>query len=107
MSGGESRVAAVGPSLPRVVHPGSIASAAAVVVIVLVAIPVVTVEAASEVSLAAPPPPATVEEERETRLPTSPGGGPHGSPSRSEPEVLGGMRLVQRRRVRRRAVKLR
>jgi len=49
----------------------------------------VTTKAASVVTLVAPPPLAMTEEERETRLPASPGGGPHGSPSRSEPEVLG------------------
>ena len=49
-----------------------------------------TVEVASKVTLAAPPPPATTEEERETELPASPGGGLHGSPSRSELKALGG-----------------
>ena len=50
----------------------------------------VMVEAGSEVTLAIPPAPATVEERRETRLPASPGGGTHGSPSWSELEVSGG-----------------
>ena len=74
-SGGESKVVAVGPSLLGVVPPRSVASTVAVATMVLVAILVVTAEAASEVSLAAPPPPATAKEERETGLPTSPGGG--------------------------------
>ena len=80
-SGGESRVAAVGPSLPRAAPLGLVASTAAAAEMVLVAIPVVTAEAMSEVTLAAPPPLVVVEEERETRLPASPSGGPRGSPS--------------------------
>ena len=84
-SGGESRVVAVSPSLPRVVLPGSVASMAAVA-----AIPVVTTEATSEVSLVAPPPPAAVEEEKETETPTTLSGGLHGSPSWSELKTLEG-----------------
>ena len=84
VSGGESMVVAADPSLLGVVPPRPLTSMAAMV---LAAIPVVMVEAALEVSLVAPSPPATTEEERETRLPASPGRGPHGSPSRSEPEV--------------------
>ena len=90
VSGGESRVVAMSHSLPGAVPPGSVASTVAAVATVLAAIPVVTAEAASEVTLVAPPPPAAAEEERETGLPASPGGGPHGSPSRSKLEVPGG-----------------
>jgi hypothetical protein len=47
-------------------------------------------EARSEVTLAIPITLAVVEEGRETGLSASPIGGPHGSPSRSKLEVLGG-----------------
>jgi len=57
---------------------------------VLAVIPVVTVEAEVEVTLVAPPAPAMEKEGRETRLFASLGGGPHGSPSRSELEVSRG-----------------
>jgi len=57
---------------------------------VLVVISVVMVEDALEVTLVTPPAPAAVEEGRETRLPTSPGGGTHGSPSWSELSGSGG-----------------
>ena len=83
-------MAAVSPSLPRVVPPGSVVGTAAATVAILVAIPVLTVEVASEVTLAAPPPPAVAKEERETELPASPGGGLHGSPLPSEPKALVG-----------------
>ena len=76
-----------GPSLLGAAPLGSVVSMAAVAAMVLVAIPVVMAEAASKVTLVAPCPPAVAEEERETRLPASPGGGPHGSPSRLELEV--------------------
>ena len=88
-SGGESRVVAAGPSLSGVAPLGLVASMAAAEA-VLVAIPVVLVEATSEVTLMAPPPPAAAEEERETGIPASPGGGPHGSPSWSKLKVPGG-----------------
>ena len=81
MSGGESRVVAVGPSLPGAAPLGSVASTAVAAAMVLAVIPVVTAEATSEVTLATPPAPTTAEEGRETSLPASPGGGPHGSPS--------------------------
>ena len=89
-SDGESRVVAVGPSLPGAAPLESVSSTAAAVVMVLAAIPVVTTEAVLEVTLAAPLPPTMAEEVREVGLLASPGGGPHGSPSRSELEVLGG-----------------
>ena len=89
-SGGESRVVVAGPSLPWGALLGSVASTAVAMAMVLVVILVVMAEAALEVSLAALPPPAAAKEERETRLPALPGGGPHGSPSRSELEVPGG-----------------
>ena len=54
------------------------------------AIPVAMAKAGSEVSLVIPPAPAMVEEGRETRLPASPGGGMHGSPSWSELSGSGG-----------------
>ena len=73
------------PSPPGAVPSQSVASMAAVAE-EMVAILAVA-EAASEETLAAPPPPATVEEERETGLPASSGGGPHGPPGRSELEV--------------------
>ena len=50
----------------------------------------VMVEAGLEVNLVIPHTPGAVEERRETGLPTTPGGGTHGSPSWSELEVLGG-----------------
>ena len=50
----------------------------------------VTMEVGSEVTLAIPPPTAMEEERRETRLPASPGGGAHGSPSWSELEGSAG-----------------
>ena len=90
VSGGESRVAAAGSSLPGAAPLGSVASTAAAMAMVLAAIPGVMAKAASKVTLAAPPLPAAAQEERETGLPTSSGGGPHGSPSRSELEVPGG-----------------
>ena len=68
----------VNPSLPGVVPPGLVASMAAAAVTVLAAIPVVMAEVALEVTLATPPPLAMVEEERETRFPSSPGGGLQG-----------------------------
>ena len=87
---GESRSVATRPS-PLVVVPSQpVASTAVVAAAVLEAILVTTEEVGSEVTLAAPPPPAVVEEERDTGLPALPGGGPYGSPSRSELEVLGG-----------------
>ncbi|XP_066392608.1 uncharacterized protein [Miscanthus floridulus] len=86
-SGGESRVAAVGPSLLGAAPLGLVASTMIATAMVLVVIPVVMAEAMSEVSLAAPPLPGEVEEERENGLPASPGGGPHGSPSWLELEV--------------------
>ena len=52
--------------------------------------PVVTTDVGSEVTLVIPPPTAMAEEMRETRLPASPGGGTHGSPSWSELEGSGG-----------------
>ena len=57
---------------------------------VMAVIPVVMVEVGLEVTLAIPSPIAMAEERRETRLPASPGGGTHGSPSWSELEVSGG-----------------
>ena len=86
-SGRESRVVVAGPSLLGVTPLESVASTASVAAMVLVVILVVTAEAASEVTLAAPPPLAMAKEERDTGFPASPGGGPHGSPSRSELEV--------------------
>ena len=83
--GGGSRVAVVSPSLPRAVAV-TVTTVASALVVILVPM----AEVASKVTLAAPPPPIAVEEERETGLPASLGGGPHGSPSRSELEVLGG-----------------
>ena len=80
---------ATSPSLLGVVPPGSAAGTVAAAVSALVAIPVLTARVASEVTLVAPPPPATAEEERETKLPTSPGGGLHGSPSWLEPKAPG------------------
>jgi len=64
-----------------------------------VVIPVVMVETELEVTLATPPTPVAAEEGKETELPASPDGGPHGSPSQSELEVSGGMWLGQRRNV--------
>ena len=90
VSDGESRVVAAGPSLPGAAPLGSVASTVVAAAMVLVAIPMVTAEATSDVTLVAPPPLAVAKEERETGLPTSSGGGPHGSPSRSELEVPGG-----------------
>ena len=81
---------AVGPSLPRAVPPGPIASTAAAAATVLAAIPVVMAEAALEVPLAAPAPPAVAKEERETELHASLGRGLRGSPSGSALEVPGG-----------------
>ena len=78
MSGEESRLAVVRPSLLGVVPSRPVTSTAA--------IPVAMMEVGSEVTLVIPPPTATVEERRETRLPASPGGGTHGSPSWSELE---------------------
>ena len=89
-SDGGNRVVAASPSLPGVVHPVSVASAVATATLVLAVTPMVTAEASLEVSLAAPPPSVVAEEERETELPASPGGGLHGSPSRSELKALGG-----------------
>ena len=83
-SGGESRVVVANPSLPGVVLPRSVASTTTAAVTVLA-----MVEVASEVTLAAPPPPVVAEEEREIELPASPGGGLHGSPSRSALKVPG------------------
>ena len=87
-SGGESRLVVACSSPLGVVPSQPIASTTAAAE-VMVATPTAA-EAASEVTLVAPPPPAMAEEERETGLPALPGGGPHGSPSRSELEVPGG-----------------
>ena len=81
MSGGESRMVAVRPSLLGVVPSRPIASTAAAAAMVMEAIPVVTVEVGSEETLVTPPPTVTAEERRETGLPASPNGGTHGSPS--------------------------
>ena len=88
MSSGESRLAAVHPSLLGVAPSQPVANTAAAAV--MVEIPMAMVEAGSEVTLAIPPAPATVEERRETRLPASPGGGTHGSPSWSVLELSRG-----------------
>ena len=53
-------------------------------------IPMVTVEVGSEVTLLIPPPTAAEEEMRETGFPASPDSGPHGSPSWSKLDGLGG-----------------
>ena len=74
----------VSPSLS-----GAVAATATTATSVLATIPVPTAEAMSEVTLAALPPPVTTEEERERELPASPGGGPHGSPARSELKAPG------------------
>ena len=77
MSGGESILAVVRPSLLGVASSWLVTSTATVAV----AIPMVMAEIGLEVTLAIPPPTAAVEERRETRLPASPDGGTHGSPS--------------------------
>ena len=79
-----NKVAAMSPSLSGVAAATVTAAASA-----LAAIPVPMAEVTSEVTLAALPPPAMAEEERETELPTSSGGGLHGSPLWSEPKVPG------------------
>ena len=81
MSDGESRLAAVRPSLLGVAPSQLVVSTVATAAAVMAAILVVTVEVGSEVILAIPPPTAMVEERRETRLPASPSGGARGSPS--------------------------
>ena len=68
---------------PLGVVPSQLIVSTTAMVETMVAI-LVTTKAASVVTLVAPPPLAMTEEERETRLPTSPGEGLHGSPSRSE-----------------------
>ena len=78
-SEGGSRVAAVKPSLPGVVPPGSAVDMAAAVASVLAAIPVPTAGVGSVVTLADPHPPVAVEEAREAELPILPSGGPPGS----------------------------
>ena len=90
MSDGESRLAAVRPSLLGVASSWPVMSTAAAVAAVMVVIPVVMVEVGSEVTLVIPPPTATTEERRETRLPASPSGGTHNSPSWLEMEGSGG-----------------
>ena len=80
-SGGESKVVAVIPSLSGVVPPGSVTGTVVAAATLLAAISMVMAESMSEVSLVAPPPPPAAKEERETRLPSSLGGGPHASPS--------------------------
>jgi len=62
----------------------------AAAVAVMVAIPMVIAVVGLEVTLTIPPPIATAEERRETRLPSLPSGGTHGSPSWSELEGSGG-----------------
>ena len=84
----ESRVVAAHPS-PSGAVPSQLVASTAAAAEVMVAILAVA-EVASEVTLAAPPPLAMAKEERDTGFPASPGGGPHGSPSRSELEVPGG-----------------
>ena len=74
----ESRPMVAHPSPPGVVPSQPVASTA-VATEVMVAILVAT-KAGSEVTLVIPPASAIVEEGRETGLPTSPVGGPHGSP---------------------------
>ena len=81
MSGGESRLAAVRPSLLGVASSRLVVSTVIAAVVVMAVIPVVTAEVGLEVTLAIPPPIATVEERREIGLPASPRGGTHGSPS--------------------------
>ena len=89
MSGGESRLAALHPSLLGVAPSPSVMSTAAVAAVVMAAIPMVTAEVRSEVTLTVPPPTVAEEERRETRLPISPSGGAHGSPAWSELEGFG------------------
>ena len=89
-SGGESRLAAVRPSLLGVASSRPVVSTTAAAATVMAAIPVVMAEVGSEVTLAIPPPTATMEERRETGLSASPSGGTHGSPSWSELEGSGG-----------------
>ena len=88
-SGGESRLAAVRPSLLGVAPSRPVASTAAAAA-VMGAIPVATMEVGLEVTLAIPPPTATIGVKRETEHPGSLGGGTHSSPSWSELEVSGG-----------------
>ena len=80
MSGEETRLAAVRPSLLGVAPARPIVSTATAAVMAV--IPVATLEI--------PPTIATVEERRETGLPASPDGGTHGSPSWLELEGSGG-----------------
>ena len=75
---------AAGPSLSGAVA-GTLTAAASTLVVILV----LTVGATSEVTFVAPPPLVAMEEERETELPASLGGGPHGSPAWSEPKAPG------------------
>ena len=106
-SGGESRVVAARPSSLGVVPSRPIVTTVAAAAMVLAAIPVTMVEVGLEVTLAAPPLTVMVEEGRETGLLASPVGGPRGSPSWSDLEVLGEMWLGRRQNVFRRAIKLR
>ena len=89
MSGGESRLVVVCPSLLGVAPSWSVTSTAAAAMSVMVAIPMAMAVAGSEVTLVIPPPIAMVEERRETGLPASPDRGTHGSPSRLELEGSG------------------
>ena len=73
VSGGESRVVAMGPSLSGATPLGSVASMAVAATTVLVAILVVMVEAVLEVTLVASPLLAMAEGDRETRLHALPG----------------------------------
>ena len=57
---------------------------------VMAAIPMVMAKVGLEVTLAVPPSMVAEEERRETRLPISPGGGAHGSPSWLELEGFRG-----------------
>ena len=81
MSGGESRLAVVRPSLLVVAPARPVVSIAATMAVVMAAIPMVTAEVGLEVTLVIPSLTATAEERRETGLPASPGEGKHGSPS--------------------------
>ena len=80
-------MAAVNPSLPWVVSPGSVAGMVAVAALALEVIPVLTAEVASKVTLVAPPPPVVVEETRGGEILTSLDGGLHDPSLPSEPKA--------------------
>ena len=68
----------------------SMAVAAIAAVAVMATIPMVSIEAGLGVTLVVPPPSVAEEERREARLPVSPSGGAHDSPTWLELEGSGG-----------------